>query len=103
MLQEIEFQNKSGNTKKGDSDYHVEPNGQIIMIKKPVPDRFPKTFTSPIQIEVSNEYRVLQESDFNKELKEKKAKGLIKEISLGAIQQDLEASIKQNLRERSVN
>ena len=66
---------------KDGNQYHVEDNGTLTIVKKPVAERFPRSFIQPLRFEVPDTSQTLIESEFNKTIKEKKAQGLIKDVS----------------------
>lgn len=72
VLQDLEYQSKLKNG-SGGGGFHVEPNGQIIVVKKPIPERFPKQFVQPLHFDIEDTTNTIMESEFNKTIKEKKA------------------------------
>ena len=100
LMQELEFAQKTG-VKVVDSSFHVEENGEIIVIKKPPPEKFPRVFPNPVRMSIGEETQVVQESDFNREVKEKQKRGLLMEESLESIETKLDKKMIQMLKDRS--
>ena len=100
-MQDMEYASKTG-VKVIDSSFHVEENGEIIVIKKPPPEKFPRVFPNPVRMSIGQETQLVQESDFNREVKEKMKKGLIQEESLESIETKLDKKMIQMLKDRSV-
>eukprot|EP00347_Sterkiella_histriomuscorum_P007177 403349964 len=88
---------------KQDQNFHIEPNGQIVLIKKPVAERFPKSFVNPLSYDISQQPSLTVESSFNKTIKEKRAHGMLKEQSIESIEHQLNESMQKTLQEQSKN
>lgn len=92
----IEAQNRQKNMKKKvvtesteseikGKDYHIEAYGQYTIYKKPEAERLPKQYLQPLKADLTQPVQVLKESDFNKTIKDKRSKGLIKDESVNTI------------------
>ena len=66
--------------------YHVEDNGEVIFFKNLQTDKLPKEYTSTIKSGIPDSTELTLESDFNKMIKHKKQKGLIKDVSIATLQ-----------------
>ena len=84
---------EDGQSKKSSEmrrDIHIEGHGKYVLIRKPRIEKLPREFSNPLRTDITGQAKVLQESQFNVEMKKKKKQGLVKEENINELQMKLD-------------
>ena len=75
MTQLVSDQDLSKLTQK-DQAYHIEPNGQVIVIKRPQVERLPRQYVANLQASLTQPIQV-EESEFNRTMKHQNGDSMV--------------------------